>query len=166
VRRHNELGVEERFFDHPLESSRVKQKLVLDYFLSWANVLARDRTVGYADLFAGPGRHKSGEKSTPLLITERVIQDERLKKCVRLWFNKGDVDHAKQLRDNVLSLPGINTLKHRPVFTKKIVDKSLAAHRFTIPTLVFADPCGYKGLIPSVDIRCSQRVRQRLLVLS
>ncbi|MGA3328918.1 MAG: three-Cys-motif partner protein TcmP [Terriglobia bacterium] len=151
--KHSDLGVEERFFDHPTESSRVKQRVVVDYFLSWANVLARDRTVGYADLFAGPGKYKSGERSIPLLVTERVIQDERLRKWVRLWFNEGDEAYARQLKSNVLSLPGINTLRYRPAFTKKIVDKSLASHRFTIPTLVFADPCGYRGL--SLELICN-----------
>ena len=144
--RHSVLGVEERFFDHPRESSRIKQKLVVDYFLSWANVLARNRPVGYADLFAGPGQYKNGEKSIPLLIAEHVIQDERLRKCVRLWFNEGDSAYAKQLSGNILSLPGIDSLQYAPAFTKKIVNKSLAKHRFSIPTLVFADPCGYKGL--------------------
>jgi len=43
-------------------------------------------------------------------------------------------------------LPGIGGLHHEPVITKKIVDKSLANHQFTIPTFLFADPCGYKGL--------------------
>jgi three-Cys-motif partner protein len=95
------LGVDERFFDYPQESSRVKQKIVVDYFLSWSNVLARDREVGYADLFAGPGRYKNGEKSIPVLVTERVIQDARLRSCVRLWFNEGDPDYAKQLRENI-----------------------------------------------------------------
>ena len=140
------LGVDERFFDYPQESSRVKQKIVVDYFLSWSNVLARDREVGYADLFAGPGRYKNGEKSIPVLVTEQVIQDARLSSCVRLWFNEGDPDYAKQLRENILALPGIDNLQFTPAFTKRIVNKSLANHRFSIPTLVFADPSGYKGL--------------------
>jgi three-Cys-motif partner protein len=144
--KHSDLGVEERFFDYPRESSQVKQKIVVNYFLSWASVLARNRTVGYADLFAGPGRYKNGEKSTPLLIAEHVIQDDRLRNFVRLWFNEGDPTFAKQLRENVLALSGIDTLRYKPAFTEKIVDKSLAKHRFSIPTLVFADPSGYKGL--------------------
>ena len=145
--KHRDLGVEERFFDHPRESSRIKQKLVVDYFLSWANVLlARSQRVGYADLFAGPGRYKNGEKSIPVLITERVLHDERLTNSVRLWFNEGDPAYAAELRDNISSLPGINSLKHEPAVTERIVDKSLAKHRFSIPTFVFADPCGYKGL--------------------
>jgi three-Cys-motif partner protein len=147
MRKHTDLGVEERFFDHPRESSRIKQKVVVDYFLSWTNVLARNRTVGYADLFAGPGQYKKNrEKSIPILITERVIQDERLRTSVKLWFNEGDPNYASELEQNILMLPGVESLQYKPVFTRKIVDKSLAQHRFSIPTLVFADPCGYKGL--------------------
>ena len=141
-----DLGVDERFFDYPQESSRIKQKIVVDYFLSWSNVLARDREVGYADLFAGPGRYRSGEKSIPLLVTERVIQDARLRGSVRLWFNEGDPDYAKELKQNIMALPGIDSLPFEPAFTKRIVNKSLANHRFSIPTLLFADPSGYKGL--------------------
>lgn len=144
--KHTDLGVEERFFDYPRESSQIKQKVVVDYFVSWSNVLARDRTVGYADLFAGPGKYKNGDKSIPLLIAERVIQDARLRKHVKLWFNEGDPEYAKQLEENVLALPGIDGLQFPPTFTKKIVGKSLALNNLKIPTLVFADPCGYKGL--------------------
>jgi len=146
MRKHTDLGVEERFFDYPRESSRIKQKVVVDYFLAWTNVLARDRIVGYADLFAGPGQYKNGEKSIPILITERVIQDERLRTWVKLWFNEGDPEYASELKQNVLALPGLDSLRYRPAFTGKIVDKSLAKDGFSIPTLVFADPCGYKGL--------------------
>ena len=142
----SDLGVDERFFDYPQESSRVKRKIVVDYFLSWSNVLARNREVGYADLFAGPGQYKNGEKSIPLLITERVIHDQRLRNCVRLWFNEGDPGYAEQLSTNVLALSGIDSLRFAPAFTRRIVNKSLANHRFSIPTLVFADPSGYKGL--------------------
>ena len=146
MRKHTDLGVEERFFDYPRESSRIKRKVVVDYFLSWTSVLARNRTVGYADLFAGPGQYTNGEKSIPVLIAERVIQDERLRASVRLWFNEGDPEYASELTENILALPGIDSLRYRPAFTRKIVDRSLAKHRFSIPTLVFADPCGYKGL--------------------
>src|SRR5262249_30594955 len=114
--------------------------------ISWTNVLARDRIVGYADLFAGPGMYKNGSKSIPVLIAEKVAQDERLRGLVKLWFNEGDPDLAQQLKKSIQSVPGIDTLKHPPAFTEKIVDKSLAKHRFSIPTFVFADPCGYKGL--------------------
>jgi three-Cys-motif partner protein len=144
--KHSDLGVEEGFFDEPSSSSLIKQRFAVDYFMSWTNVLARNRIVGYADLFAGPGLYKNGDKSVPVLIAERVIAEERLRNTVRLWFNEGDTRLAEQLRSNLLSLPGFGSLKYKPVFTKIVVDKSLAEHQFSIPTFLFADPCGYKGL--------------------
>jgi three-Cys-motif partner protein len=133
MRKHTELGVEERFFDYPRESSRIKQKCVVDYFLSWTNVLARNRTVGYADLFTGPGRYKNGEKSIPILIAERVIQDERLRTWVKLWFNEGDPEYACKLEANVLALPGIDSLHYRPAFTQKVVGKTSPNTGFRSP---------------------------------
>lgn len=144
--KHSELGVEEGFFDRPRASSQIKQRIVVDYFLAWANVLARDRAVGYADLFAGPGKYKSGDKSIPLLVAERVVQDERLRQCVKLWFNEGDGDLARELDKNLKDVDGLGALTHTPRITKRVIDKRLASHQFSIPTFILADPCGYKGL--------------------
>ncbi len=109
-------------------------------------MLARNRVVGYADLFAGPGKYKNGDNSIPVLIAERVVEDVRLRALVRLWFNEGDPDYAQQLKENLRTIPGIDALTHKPTVTRRIIDRSFAAHRFSIPTFVFADPCGYKGL--------------------
>ena len=144
--KHTEFGVEEHFFNEPTDASRIKQKLVKDYFISFTNVLAHNRDVGYADLFAGPGRYKNGEKSIPLLITEHVISSEWLRNCVRLWFNEGDPELYKQLETNIFSIPGVEYLRHRPSVTDKIVGKQSQNREYSIPTFVFADPCGYKGL--------------------
>jgi three-Cys-motif partner protein len=145
--KHSDLGVDERFWDSPSDASRIKQKIVGDYFTSWTNVLARkNRIVGYADLFAGRGRYKNGEPSTPLIILERAINDGRLRATIKFWFNEGDPECAAQLLNNISSLPGLDRLTFQPKITKRVVDKSLANHRFSIPTLVFADPSGYKGL--------------------
>lgn len=157
MQKHTELGVEERFFDYPRESSKIKHKVVVDYFLSWANVLlARTDTVGYADLFAGPGKYKNGDKSIPILISEKVIEDDRLRDSVRLWFNDGDPEFAAEVEANVKSLPGFDRLRYRPAFTNKIVDRRMAKHKFSIPTLAFADPCGYKGLSLALIIAALQ----------
>ncbi len=144
--KHTEFGVEEGFFDEPTDASRLKQRVVTDYFGAFTNVLARNRDVGYADLFAGPGLYKNGEKSIPILITEQVIAEERLRRHVRLWFNEGDPALAQQLEKNILTVQGVGSLAHRPTVTNKVVGSSLADRQYTIPTLVFADPCGYKGL--------------------
>ena len=144
--KHTEFGVEQGFFDEPTDASRLKHLVVTDYFASYTNVLARNRDVGYADLFAGPGIYKNGEKSIPILITERVIADERLRRHVRLWFNEADPALFRELKKNIFAVPGATSLTHRPAVTNKVVGAQLSNHQYTIPTLVFADPCGYKGL--------------------
>ncbi len=146
--RHTKLGVEKGFFDHPHEGSRVKQEIITKYFGAYMNKMARGRIVGYADLFAGPGVYRNGEKSIPILICERVVEDERLRNSVRLWFNEADRDLFQELKRNVASVRGIASLRFEPSVTQITISKALAPklQRDGIPTLIFADPCGYKGL--------------------
>lgn len=118
--KHTDFGVEESFFDEPTDASRLKHRVVTEYFVSFTNVLARNRDVGYADLFAGPGKYKNGEKSIPILITELVVAEERLRRHVRLWFNEGDFAQSQQLQKNVFSVPGVDLLHHRPAVTNKV----------------------------------------------
>jgi len=101
MHKHTQFGVERGFFDHPREGSRVKQEIITKYFNAYMNKMARGRIVGYADLFAGPGLYRTGEKSTPILTCERVVEDERLRNCVRLWFNEADPDLFQNLKRNI-----------------------------------------------------------------
>jgi len=148
MQRHTQLGVEKGFFDRPREGSRVKQEIITKYFNAYMNKMARSRTVGYADLFAGPGLYRNGEKSTPVLTCERVVADERLRNCVRLWFNEADPEVFEDLKKNIASVTGISSLRFEPSVTHIVISKSIAPklERKGIPTLLFADPCGYKGL--------------------
>lgn len=148
TKKHTPLGVQEGFFGRPSEASRRKLQIAVGYFDSYMNVLARGREAGYADLFAGPGRYESGEKSVPLVICEKVVSDERLRNWVRLWFNEGDPDWAAQLDRNIKAVDGISTLRYEPKVTRILISKALAPRleRLSIPTFTFADPCGYKGL--------------------
>jgi hypothetical protein len=75
TKKHTPLGVQEGFFSKPTEASRRKLQIAVGYFESYVNVLARGREVGYADLFAGPGRYENGEKSVPLAVCEKVVAD-------------------------------------------------------------------------------------------
>jgi three-Cys-motif partner protein len=148
MKKHTPLGVQEGFFRRPTGASRRKLQIVGGYFDAYMNVLARDREVGYADLFAGPGRYENGERSVPLVICEKVVANERLRNLVRLWFNEGDADCAAQLERNIETVDGIATLRHAPRVTKLVISKALAPRmeKLSIPTFIFADPCGYKGL--------------------
>lgn len=143
------------FFDEQAEQSQVKSAIVTKYFYAWAQVIngvlknEKDRRIAYIDLFAGPGRYKSGAKSTPLLILEAAIQDPLLSQNLVTCFNDKDPQNTESLSEAIKSLPGIERLKHQPAINTsevgiEIVQAFEAAS--LVPTLIFVDPWGYKGL--------------------
>jgi hypothetical protein len=76
VKKHTALGVEENFYARPRPASRVKLQIITVYFEAYMNKLARDQTVGYVDLFAGPGLYDNGAESTPIVICKKVVTDQ------------------------------------------------------------------------------------------
>lgn len=145
----------EHFFVESSAQSRVKVEIVSKYFRGWANVMAsttRKRggtEIGYTDLFAGPGEYADGTRSTPLLILEQAVADPKLREMLVTHFNDADRANADALRQAIAAIPGIETLKHAPVVTSKVIDLAHAAEleRMRLPpTLFFIDPWGYIGL--------------------
>jgi len=141
----------ESFFDEQEEQSAVKAEIVVNYFGAWSRIISSqgfDR-IGYFDFFAGPGRYKSGEFSTPLLILERALASPDLSQRLVAVFNDANPAYTGELQAEIDKLPGIGRLKHRPqVITGELSDE-LVDHfeRINmIPALSFIDPWGYKGL--------------------
>src|SRR5579872_3853440 len=128
VTRHSKLGVEAEFFAKLRGGSRVKQKIVTEYFVAYNRVMARGpRTkIGYADLFAGPGLYRSSEgvtqKSIPVVVCETAIREDSFRERVHLWFNDGDPKNYQQLKAAIDSVPGVATLKYKPTIANSIVD--------------------------------------------
>jgi three-Cys-motif partner protein len=143
-----------RFFEETTEQSLIKAKIVSKYFRAWARVILPSAKkysgkIAYVDLFAGPGRYKNGTKSTPLMILEDAIKDEELRKMLVTIFNDIDRDFINSLESEINSLPGINTLNYQPkILTEAVGDKiaEIFEHIGIVPTLLFIDPWGYKGL--------------------
>jgi three-Cys-motif partner protein len=152
--KHTKLGVEAEFFKKLREGSRVKQKIVTDYFVAYNRVMVRGRgdKVGYADLFAGPGLYTDSggvkQKSIPILVCETAIREELFRHKVHLWFNDGDRENYQQLKKVIDAIPGIGTLRYAPTIDNKLIDSRWVnvLKKLRVPTLVFLDPCGYKGL--------------------
>jgi three-Cys-motif partner protein len=111
-----------------------------------------NQKVGYADLFAGPGLYVNSEgvshKSIPILACEAAIREPVLRGKVHLWFNDGDPENYRQLKSAIGSIPGIETLRYSPTIRNQVITANWADKlaRLSVPTLVFLDPCGYKGL--------------------
>lgn len=144
------------FFDEQQAQSEIKAKIVSDYFAAWAKVIisvqkqtGRGDRVAYIDLFAGPGRYQDGSSSTPVLILNRALQDVDL--CSRLVtvFNDKDEQNSRSLQTTINSIEGIDKLKHAPkVYTGEVGDNLVKQfeQRRLVPTFLFVDPFGYKGL--------------------
>jgi len=142
------------FFEEATEQSRIKAAIVRDYFWAWAKIILKKQPgrIAYIDLFAGPGKYKDGTKSTPLLVLEKAIADPEMRERLVTTFNDADPVNVRLLRSEIGTLPGIEKLKHQPdVDVGEVSDETVQAFRAKlIPTLLFVDPWGYKGL--SLDL--------------
>ncbi len=143
------------FFDESTEQSRIKAAIVRDYFWAWAKIILKRQPgrIAYIDLFSGPGKYKDGTKSTPLLVLEKAIADAEMRKRLVTTFNDADQENVRSLRAEIAALDGIEKLKYQPdVDTGEVGDETVQAFRKIdlVPTFLFADPWGYKGL--SLDL--------------
>ncbi len=146
------------FFENSKEQSRVKTAIASKYFDAWANVMmaVQDREKGrygdkiaYLDLFAGPGRYDDGTKSSPLMILERAIANEKLRKRLVSIFNDKDDRNTRSLQASISEIPGIGSLRYQPkVYTQEVGSEivKLFEQMKMVPTFFFVDPWGYKGL--------------------
>ena len=147
----------ERFFKEVREQSAVKSAIVSKYFAAWATVVlsVQDRRAGlndkiaYIDLFAGQGKYDDGTPSTPVSILSKAIADDKMRDRLVTFFNDSNEDFVSSLRDVIAQIPGIESLKYLPEVRdfevgQEVVDWLESGK--LIPSLVFLDPWGYKGL--------------------
>lgn len=105
--------------------------------------------IAYIDLFSGPGRDRAGTKSTPLLVVETAISDPDMRDRLVTMFNDKDSDNSRSLEQAIRSVPGVNTLKYKPLVMNEDVGTEIVSmfdEMSLVPTLFFVDPWGYKGL--------------------
>jgi three-Cys-motif partner protein len=146
----------ESFFEEQSEQSQIKAAIVSKYFWSWAKIITgylkgadKDMSIQYIDLFAGPGRYKDGAKSTPVLILEQAIADPLFRDNLTAIFNDKDDANTSTLLQEIRAIPGVDTLANEPcVFTNEVGDEivKMFEQLNLVPTLMFVDPWGYKGL--------------------
>lgn len=139
------------FFEESTEQSRIKAAIVRDYFWAWAKIVLRKQRgpIAYVDLFAGPGLYKDGTKSTPLLVLEKAIADPEMRQRLVTIFNDSNPSNTASLRAAIEGLPEVGRLKHHPdVDAGEVGDETARSFQKIrlVPTLLFADPWGYKGL--------------------
>ncbi|PZQ86543.1 MAG: hypothetical protein DI534_16495 [Leifsonia xyli] len=143
-----------KFFDERSDQSEVKARIVQKYFYAWSNVImpTAERSgsrIAYIDMYAGPGRYKDGAASTPLLVLQHAIENQKLRKMLVALLNDSDHDKTSTLKNEIDNLPGVERLTHKPVVSCGEIDAE--AERYfnqtrLVPTFSFIDPFGYKGL--------------------
>lgn len=146
------------FFEESREQSRIKSRIVAKYFWVWAKVIAsagkgKTDRIAYVDLFAGPGRYEDGTPSTPIIVLEAAIKELAFRKMLVTIFNDKTPAFAASLQANIDAIPGIETLKYKPVVRNEEIGRKIVENFQTkslIPTLLFVGPWGYKGLSVSL----------------
>lgn len=138
------------FFDKQKEQSHIKSEIVKKYFWAWGKIIAcRAPKIAYIDLYSGPGIYKDGSKSTPVLVLENALRDELMKHKLVTIFNDRNAKFAESLKKIISEIPDISNLKNKPTITNITVGQDLIDEFKSltfIPTLLFVDPWGYKGL--------------------
>jgi three-Cys-motif partner protein len=143
------------FFEESTTQSRIKTRIVSKYFTAWAQVVVPptknrhgDR-VAFIDLFSGPGRYGDEVPSTPLRVLGSAVKNSALKDMLVPIFNDLDPKHVESLREAIASNPELEKLKHKPLLWNYKVGNELVEQLegvTLVPTLLFVDPWGYKGL--------------------
>lgn len=140
------------FYNKMKPHSNVKKTLVNKYFSAWArimNVHSKSDKLGYIDLFCGPGKYDSGEESTPIEVMKQILNNENYRNKFVTIFNDKSKGNINKLKSEIYKLENINLLKYKPVFLNLELDiKASDIFKDTqiIPSLIFIDPWGYKGV--------------------
>lgn len=146
--------VNDDFFESCKEQSHIKSQIVKKYFWAWAKIISkRALRISYIDLYAGPGVYEDGTKSTPILVLENALRDDMMRTKLIAHFNDTDSKFAETLKNSIDKIPNIDLLTNKPRITNFSVGKEVVESLRTmtlIPTFMFIDPWGYKGL--SIDL--------------
>ncbi len=156
------LMAEQNFFGEQTPSSRIKAKIVSEYFPQYCRIISRKfmpSKFRYIDLFSGPGVYGDGNYSTPILIGNECAGDPMLRN--RVWMIFNDAEYSDSLEQNFKSFFPDDTFYYKPYFGKRTVGECAKMDEFLMkstmvqsgrffkndaPSVLFFDPFGYKGI--------------------
>jgi three-Cys-motif partner protein len=141
------------FFNKTKSQSIIKSEIVSNYFEAWLNIMNNRNSISklaYIDLFSGPGEYEDGFKSTPIKIIKYVLEKKNITKDIIFLFNDKLKRHTKNLADTISKIDRIQDIPKKSIMiTNQIIDDEFFK-KFEdikmIPSFVFIDPFGYKGL--------------------
>src|SRR5450759_4409661 len=138
------------FFEEQKEQSQIKSEIVKQYFWAWAKIMSSiaDK-IAYIDLYAGKGKYDDGTKSTPILVLENALRDIKISHKLSSFFSDTNPEFSASLSIAISEIPEINKLKFKPQVANLTIGEEVVNELKSmnlIPTLLFVDPWGYKGL--------------------
>jgi three-Cys-motif partner protein len=138
------------FFGEQKEQSQIKSEIVKQYFWAWAKIMScKVDKIAYFDLYAGKGKFDDGTKSTPILVLENALNDSRISQKLVSFFSDTNPEFSESLKIAISEIPDINRLKFKPQVANLTIGEEVVKElksMILIPTLLFVDPWGYKGL--------------------
>jgi len=169
--------VNNEFYNEQTDLSRIKIKLVTDYFITWLNIISShwNGKIFYIDLFCGPGCYEDGNASTPLVILENTLRNEKLLNKVKenlfFWFNDKNKDFIEKLYENIKrkfagvqrELKNLNNPFQIYTTNYEIPSKEIedTIKQINAPMFVFLDPWGYRGISKNlVDIIVDKKMSE------
>lgn len=146
------------FFERQTISSRVKARIVAEYFPQYALIISTKHKpckIGYYDLFAGPGKYEDGNPSTPILLARNCASNEFLRNKVWMVFN--DKEYCEALKQNFTAEFPEGTFAKKIHFRDREVGECQGINDFLVkstmvngknecPAVLFIDPFGYKNV--------------------
>lgn len=151
------------FFDQQKANSKIKAKIVSEYFPHYCQIIASKHMperFGYFDLFSGPGVYEDGQESTPILLARNCLRLDFLRQ--RLWMVFNDVNWSDKLKENFYQRFKDSDFGFRPHFGHSEVGEEPEIDKFLrrswmkqsqngrmyneCPSVLFIDPFGYKAI--------------------
>jgi len=134
------------FFSRIKPNSAKKISIINDYFDYWLKNNMSAKELYYIDLFCGPGVYDNGEKSTPILILERILKNKKTAGKFNVFLNDKNKNYMKKLENKIIHMENIAQLKSITFSCKEIGKENPTLDTKNNHAFVIFDPWGYKGI--------------------
>jgi three-Cys-motif partner protein len=138
--------------------TQTKHLILRNYLQAWLPIMAsRNGRIHFLDGFAGPGKYEGGEKGSPLIALETLIQHPHFRKPLNqreilLTFIEKDKDRAEALEAAISEYRVPEWIKISVLsgefapLMKSVLETFEAEHKQLAPTFALLDPFGFKGI--------------------
>jgi three-Cys-motif partner protein len=133
------------FFDRKRPWSRIKDDIVDDYLVPYLHKVSRLRVpIHLIDAFAGPGEFESGDRGSPLILTDAATEHATV--SWHAYFANNEERHHRRV-DELIQARGLTARAEAHLGPCGPLLRRLGAELHDRPdtVLVYADPFGLKG---------------------